>query len=125
MKAGVKVLNKPAYQVIPMSIKKELFMERRKSVKEEIIRESILDALDEVRKNPEEYSKPFKAMRVLGPEDMTTNELLEFCEKEYGGGSSNWILNALEKAQRISNGEPWKQVCEHPDTVGWDTIIIS
>lgn len=125
MAEQVKVLNKPVYEVTPMSIKENIFMKQRKRFKEELTRRLILMALDRVKRNPEKYSKPFKTMRVLRiVPNMTAKEFDEFCKKEYNARFANEIENALEKAQRITNGETWREACEHPETAGWDLIVM-
>lgn len=119
------VLHTVPYDVVPMNIQKELFLSpRRDSFVEELARECILDALEMVEKEPQKYAKPFRIMRVVGRYNMKANELLTYCEENLKCTYADWTEKALEKAQRITNGEGWKEVCEHPDTKGWTSMRL-
>lgn len=119
-----RVLQTKPYEVNPMTIRKELFFTPRNTYIEEVTRECILDALEMVKQKPQQYAKSFRTMRVLRLDDMKANELLAYCEKHLGCTYADWIETALEKAQRITNGEDWKEVCEHPETQGWDNMKL-
>ncbi|MCI9177566.1 MAG: hypothetical protein HFJ28_03100 [Clostridia bacterium] len=119
-----KVLLAPVYEVNPLTICKDPFFQKRKVFIEEVWREWILDALDSIQKNPEKYNKPFKIRRVLRLSNMNAAEMELFCKETMNGRFATHIESALEKAQRIVNGEGWSQVCNHPETAGWDSIII-
>lgn len=112
------------FEVFPTSIDEKLFEEQREDPNQEWTRKIICDALKEVKKNYSKYSKPFK---TYIPEKTWISKSIEECEKlaeAEGGHISNWVEQALEWAQRITNGETWKAVCNDCDTTNYHRIII-
>lgn len=117
--------NKTQYfDVIPSSINRTLFQEKRADAQQEWTREIILEALAIVDKHPEKYANPFK---VIIPEkkwsSKTVEELLRVTGK-FGGNIASWIEYALLCAQRISKGETWEAVCNNLDTEVLEQIVI-
>lgn len=111
------------FDVIPSSIDRSLFQEKRANAQQEWTRQIIEEAFDEVDKYPEEYAKAFK---VMIPEKMwsfTTIRELKKLAKNLGGHIANWVEQALVWAQRISNGETWEAVCNDPDTEKWYRLV--
>ncbi len=104
------------FDVIPSSIDRSLFQEKRTYKYQEGTRQIILEAFDEVDKHPEKYAKPFK---FIIPKKTwsckTVGELKKLAEK-LGDRIANWVEWALFLAQRISNGETWVDICNKPDT---------
>ena len=41
-----------------------------------------------------------------------------------GDHNADWVEQALEWAQRISNGESWEVICNNADTANWYRMII-
>ena len=52
----------------------------------------------------------------------TVAELKEYA-KELSGQTADWVEQALEWAQRISNGESWEAICNKADTAKWYRLI--
>ena len=55
--------------------------------------------------------------------DKTVIQLKELA-CELGDHNADWVEQALEWAQRISNGESWKTLCEKEDTANWYRLIV-
>ena len=120
------------FEVNPNSIKQELFQKERKYPAQERTRKIILKALREVKKHPERYAKPFKTLipklsdcepylqSVYPP---TVQDLINSAKKN-GDHIANWVEQALEWAQRISNGEDWKAICNDSDAAEWYRLVI-
>lgn len=112
------------FEVYPAAINEKLFEEERKDPDQEWTRIIINEALRELKKNNSKYSKRFK---TYIPEKTWSSKNIEECEKfaeAKGGHIADWIEQALEWAQRITNGETWKAVCNDSDTTDYDRIII-
>lgn len=109
------------FQVIPASINRRLFEEKRKDFEEETLRRWILYVFEKMEENPE-YKKPFE---ILIPEkEWSTNlSIKALCKisKVKGGTIGDRVHKGLEFAQKISNGVSWKKVLD-ADT-RWYTII--
>lgn len=112
------------FEVNPMGIDRSLFQEKRSDRRQEQTRQYILEAFAEVDKHPEKYAKPFK---TLIPEKTwdgykTVRELKQYA-KELGGHHGNKTEQALEWAQRLSNGETWEAICNDRDTAKWYRLV--
>lgn len=116
-KAGVP------FPVNPNGINPSDFQEARKDFAQEETRKIILEALDEVKKNPWRYGKPFWTLRPKKTwVSKTVCELVELaCAK--GDHNANGVEWALELAQRIKNGESWETICNEPDTANWYSLV--
>lgn len=112
------------FDVIPMSIDRSLFQEKREDKEQEWTRQIILEAFDEVDKHPEEYAKPFKVMIPEKTWIYKTIGDLKKLAKKLGDHIANWVEQALAWAQRISNGETWKAVCNDPDTEKCHRLVV-
>lgn len=128
MKIFFKRIQKPMegiyFNVNLATINQATFNKERKDKKQEKTRKIILEALEEAKNNPEKYSRPFKT--IIPKKDWkikTIEELIEF-SNNYNGHIADWVEQALEWAQRISNGEKWKDICNEPDRVSYYRIII-
>lgn len=65
---------------------------------------------------PEKYGGDFTTLMPVSDEFVIqVSELLDKAKKE-NGHLANWVEQALEWAQRITNGETWEAVCNNPDT---------
>lgn len=112
------------FEVKPKAIDRTLFEQKRKDDRQEITRQYIVEAFKEMEKNPEKYARKFKTlMPVKNWESKTITEMEELSSK-MGGHIADWVEQALEWAQRISNGETWEDVCNNPDTANWYRVII-
>lgn len=104
------------FYVNPKFINRQLFEEKRDNENEESARILILKAFSEVDKNPDEYGRPFETFIPIKTweERKTPIELMEMA-KTIGNCTVNWVRFALKTAQRIQNGETWKDVCVNGD----------
>ena len=50
------------FEVDPLGINQELFLRKRKDERQEMMRRRILEAFDELQRNPEKYGRKFKTM---------------------------------------------------------------
>ncbi len=93
-----------------------LFEIPRTDEEQENARQIIVEALNQVKKNPEKYAKPFKTTTPCGFWPFITAGELAILAKEFGDHMADWVEQALEWAQRISNGESWQAVCNDADS---------
>ena len=139
------------FQVFPIEIDPNLFKDKREDERQEEARLIILEALEELKKYPEKYGMPFETIvqdkayhwekelvtynrpsRATAP--IKTREWLtikismkDFIKRHLWGKESfviNWVQQALEWAQRISNGESWEDVCNKSTDFNYDRMII-
>lgn len=115
----VKVVEKPTegkwFEVKPQAIDQKLFEEQKEDWSQRLTRERILAAFAEMEKKPE-YGKNFKTMM---PERNRALKTVEDCKEmatKLGDHMADWVEQALEWAQRISNGESRETICNLPDT---------
>lgn len=109
------------FKVDPKTIDWSLFEKKRENPTQENVRKYILKAEDFVKKYdcdavfetliPEKTWEAFKI-----------SEFIEFAEKN-GGELADMNDQALEWAQRLSNGETWEEVCNTADISPWFRII--
>lgn len=119
------------FEVNPNSINLDLFKTVRSDSAQEITRRIILDAFEEVKKYPQKYGSPFKTMipNLDDCQDVssicrpTVDDLIEK-SKKMGGHIASWVEQALEWAQRLENGESWKNICNDPDETKWYRLVI-
>ncbi len=119
------------FEVNPNSINLDLFKTVRSDSAQEITRRTILDAFEEVKKYPQKYGSPFKTMipNLDDCQDVssicrpTVDDLIEK-SKKMGGHIASWVEQALEWAQRLENGESWKNICNDPDEIKWYRLVI-
>ena len=111
------------FDVNPKAISQDLFKGKRIDKKQEMVRHLIIDAFAEVQKNPE-YERPFKTMMPKKNWSSKTVMQFEGVARDRGGKMANWIQQALEWAQRLTNGETWEAVCNVPDCANWYRLII-
>ena len=119
-----KTTERKWFNVNPLDIDSSLFTQKREDEKQEATRILILEALGEVRRQPNRYAKPFKTM--IPKKTWTTkngSELIKL-SKQLGHHMANWVEQALEWAQRIQNGESWITLCNEPDTAKCYRLVI-
>lgn len=86
----------------------------------------IREAFAKVDRQPERYSFPFY---TLIPEmnweyhKLKSREELKAYANDLGGEMADWIVQALEWAQRIDNGETWENVCTRFDPIIYSRLI--
>lgn len=113
------------FKVDPTVIDETLFKEKRKDSRQEITRQIIWDAIINMKMRPKKYAKPFKTM-IPVKTWTETKKAEEFKEiaSNLGDHMADWVEQALEWAQRITNGESWEEICNNPDTANWHRIIL-
>lgn len=124
METFPKPEEKEWFEVNLATIDKALFAEERTDKRQEDTRKLILKALDRVESNPEKYAKCFK---IVLPEKLWAEKTIAQLKQvalTIGEHVADWVEQALEWAQRISNGETWEAICNEPDCSKWHRLII-
>ena len=111
------------FEVKPQSIDQGLFKKKRANGRQEATRQLILEAFAEVKANPEKYSGNFETMMPKKDWDREIVAELEKKASQLGDHIADWVEQALEWAQRITNGETWKSICNDPDTANWYRLV--
>ena len=112
------------FLVNPSAINKELFEKCRDNPRQEKTRMIILEAFDKLEKEPQKYGKTFKTFMPMKTWDSKSpNEQKELASK-LGDHIADWVEQALEWAQRITNGESWESICNEPDSANWFRFFI-
>lgn len=113
------------FLVRPSEIDRSLFKDPRTDPNQERIRELIEKAFDKVDKKPKRYGVDFSTLipKKEWVDGKSVVELKEIAQK-HGGHMANWIEQALEWAQRISNSESWETICNLPDVNKHYRMII-
>lgn len=112
------------FEVNPQTIDQSLFQKKRKDERQEKTRRLILEAFAEVKSSPEKYGKKFKTMMPKKSWPYKTVEEFKQLACKLGDHNADWVEQALEWAQRISNGESWEVICNNADTANWYRMII-
>lgn len=111
------------FEVNPIAIDQKLFKQARKNPKQEEVRLVILEAFEEITKNLK-YARPFKTIIPPKTWNSRSERELRFLACELGDHIANWVEQALEWAQRISNGESWEDICNKRDTANWYRLVV-
>lgn len=117
------------FMINPQTINQNIFQEERGDESQERVRKLILEAFDELKNNPEKYGRTFKTIMPELPDktgekrSYSGYELQEISSK-LGDHIADWVEQALEWAQRISNGESWEKLCNEYDTSKYLRVII-
>lgn len=111
------------FEVNLNSMKKNLFKRKKQDSQQEFIRQIILEAFNEVKKNPKKYPAEFQTL--IPKKTWKKKSIIEFKNMaiELGDHIADWVEQALVWAQRISNQESWKKVCNDPDTLEWYRLV--
>lgn len=112
------------FEVNPQDIDKSLFKKKKRDKNQEETRKLILKAFAKVKSNPEKYGKKFKTMTPKRDVASITLEELDYWACQLGDHTADWVEQALEWAQRISNGESWEAICNNADTADNRRMII-
>ena len=111
------------FPVNPSGIDRKLFQEEREKSEQEKTRKLILEAFANVDEYPERYGKPFKTLMPKKTwERKDVSDLIELANN-LGDHEADWVEQALELAQRISNGESWEDICDTLDTARWFRLV--
>ena len=113
------------FEVNPLEIDRKIFGKQMEDQRQERTRQTILEAFVEVDKYPEKYASPFYTLmpKKKWKGFKTVAELNEYANG-LGGLMADWVEQALEWAQRISNGESWGAICNAPDTANSYRMIV-
>lgn len=114
------------FEVNLLSINRNYFKQMtRETSKIQRVNRIILEAFAEVDKNPGKYASSFY---TIIPEkkwnDLKNPTQLKKYANDFGGWMADWVVQALEWAQRISNGESWKTICEKRDNANNYRMIV-
>lgn len=108
------------FRVQPLAIDQTLFQKEREDEKQEEARQLILEAFEELKNDPEKYGRNFKTMipkHNYRSIFKTGEEQKEMARYDFDGHMANWVEQALEWAQRITNGESWEVICNKKDDI--------
>ena len=111
------------FEVNPLEIDRGIFQEKRKNRQQENTRQMILEAFANVDKYPKLCGRPFKTLMPKKTWDWESVRKLRERAFNLGGHMANRVEQALEWAQRITNGETWEDICNKPDTANWYRLI--
>lgn len=112
---ALEPIEKKAFRVVPLEINRALFAKEREEKQQERTREKIVEAFEELDRCPEQYARPFRTIRPnMREEPLTANDFRNEAN-EIGDHLANWVEQALEWAQRLTNGESWEKLCNDPD----------
>lgn len=113
------------FKVDYLTINKSLFLKKRIDQKQEWVRNIILEAFDIAEKDPEIYCKTFYTLMPKNkwyPGSASLKEIEQSAIK-FGDHMANWVEQALEWAQRITNCDSWDDICNLKDTARWYRLI--
>lgn len=112
------------FKVDPLGINRSYFEEPMSDQNQERTRQIIQEAFAEVDKHPERYNASFYTLIpvINWDYDKSVKELKKYAS-DFGGLMADWVEQALEWAQRISNGESWESICNITDTANWYRMI--
>ena len=108
------------FEVTPKTINQKLFEKNRNDVTREII----IEAFKVMKKNPARYGRSFKTLMPKKTWSNKTVEEIKTIACELGDNIADWVEQALEWAQRISNGETWENICNEIDKANWYRLVI-
>lgn len=123
-----KVTQKPTegvwFEVKPQDIDQKLFEKKREDYWQEETRKSILEAFAKMKENPEKYGKNFKTMMPQKTSSLKTCKQFIEMAGELGDHIADGVEQALEWAQRITNGESWQSICNEKDEANWYRLVL-
>ena len=123
-----KVPQKPTedewFEVKPQDIDQKLFEEMKYNPSQERTRQLILEAFEEMEKNPKKYGRNFKTIMPKKTWKFKTVAELKKMARKLGDHNADWVEQALEWAQRIANGESWESVCNDDDTANYHRLVV-
>lgn len=116
-------INLTVFRVDPETINEDLFTEKKEDFLQERTRRIIVEALKMMITKPERYAKSFKTIIPEKTWSYKTVDQLVRLADHMGDHLADWVEQALEWAQRITNGETWESICNEPDTENWYRLI--
>jgi len=111
------------FEVDPLAINQAPFYKERANVKQEMMRQLIVEAFVEMKLNPKIYGRKFKTMMPKKDWAYKSAVELKILACTLGDCMASWVEQALEWAQRIENGEDWANICNKADTSNWYRAI--
>lgn len=111
------------FKVDPRSINRKLFEEKIADSEKEQTRKFILQAFAQMEANPEKHAKVFYTMIPKKTWEWKTIADLKELATVLGDHNAKFDEQALEWAQRISNGESWENICNEPDTANSQRLV--
>ena len=111
-------------EVKPQTIDQTLLQKERKDSMQESTRQLILEAFTVLQNNPQKYGKNFKTMIPQRPWKYKTITELKEMTTQIGDNIADWVEEAVEWAQRITNGEKWEAICNYEDTANWFRLVV-
>ena len=112
------------FEVKPQTIDQNLFKDERINPKQEETRQLILEAFAEMKHKPKKYGRNFKTMMIKKKWTSKTIRELKLIACIMRDHNANWIEQALEWAQRISNGESWESICNDADLSKYYRLVV-
>ena len=123
-----EVVKKPTegewFEVKPSTINQKLFEKKREDEWQEDTRKLILEAFEEMKNKTEKYGKNFKTMIPKKEWAKKTTKELKEMACNLGDRNADWVEQALEWAQRITNGESWESICNYADDINVYRLVI-
>ncbi|MBQ2835949.1 MAG: hypothetical protein IJE68_03860 [Clostridia bacterium] len=114
------------FEVKPQEIDRSLFQKERSIEEQEKTRRLIQKAFTEVEKHPEKYASEFYTLiPVKNWYGRKSVAELKAYAIELGGLMADWVEQALEWAQRISNGETWFAICNMGESASCYRAIVA
>lgn len=112
------------FEVKPNAIDQKLFEEEREDPKQEKTRQLILEAFAELNHHPQRYGRNFKTMFPKKTWEHAVVRQVQDMATQLGDHLADWVEQALEWAQRISNGETWETLCNYRDRAKWERMVV-
>ena len=113
------------FEVNTQEIDQNLFEGEKTDKEQEKVRLLILRAFAEIKRYPEKYDSQFYTLiPVKYWEGCKSVSELKRYAINFGGVMADWVQQAMEMAQRISNGETWENVCNNADISSCYRAII-
>lgn len=106
------------------SINRDLFVTPREDEDQEKVRKLIQEAFSEADSKPEKYSQAFETLVPDIDVLCYTKSKLIVLAYDLGDHMADWVEQALEWAQKISDGQSWESICNYPDTSKNRRMII-
>lgn len=113
------------FEIKPVKINRSLFSEKRDNEEQEKLRKLILQAFERVNNEPKKYCRTFYTYKPkkMWDKPQHVSQLRKMACK-MGDHLTDWVEFALEQAQRIQNGESWEILCNIPDSLNYNRLIV-
>ena len=113
------------FEVRPPELNVSLFSREREDKEQETLRKLILQSFERVKNDPKKYRRTFYTFKPekTWSKPQTVSQIRKMACK-MGEHLTDWVEFALEQAQRIQNGESWEVVCNIPDSLNYNRLIV-